>query len=106
MSDPSTEPAPAPASAPDSSSASLGVPRTRAGRNWVGVAAAILLLIVVLVFIIENLKTVHATFFGVGWRLPLAIDLLLAAVLGGLVVFLLGTTRIVQLRRLARRRRT
>jgi uncharacterized integral membrane protein len=77
--------------------------RTRASSFWVGLIAGIVALVVILVFILENLHDVHATFFGVHWDIPLGIDLLLAAILGGAVVFVAGTTRIVQLRMLARR---
>lgn len=82
------------------------VPATWVGRTWVAIAAAIASLVVAVVFILQNLQTVRASFFGLHWSAPLAVDLLLAAALGGLVVFLVGTVRIVQLRRLARRRRT
>jgi uncharacterized integral membrane protein len=61
------------------------------------------LLLVVLVFILQNLKSVRVSFFWVHWRIPLAIDLLLAAILGGLIVFTAGSVRILQLRRLVRR---
>lgn len=64
----------------------------------------VVLLVVVLVFIIENMKSVSVTFFGASWKLPLAIDLLFAAVLGAVAMFLLGTVRIFQLRRVARHR--
>jgi len=43
------------------------------------------------------------TFFGAHWRAPLALDLLLSAVLGASVVLVFGAVRIVQLRRVARR---
>lgn len=80
------------------------VPATRAGRAWIGVAAAFVALVIVLVFILENLRSVRVSFFGASWRIPLAIDLLLAAVLGALVVVFLGSVRIFQLRRVARHR--
>ncbi|MHB1987247.1 MAG: LapA family protein [Acidimicrobiales bacterium] len=80
------------------------VPSSRAGRAWLAVAAGIAVLVGVLVFIIENSKSVPVTFFGAAWKIPLAIDLLLSAVAGGLIVFLLGTVRILQLRRVARHR--
>jgi putative membrane protein len=82
-----------------------GVPASRAGRAWLAVAGGIVALVVVLVFVLENLKSVPVGFFGATWRIPLGLDLLLAALLGGVVVFLLGTVRILQLRRVARHRR-
>jgi uncharacterized integral membrane protein len=68
------------------------------------VAIAIVALVIVLVFILENLHATDATFFGAHWRIPLGIDLLLAALLGATVVFVIGAARVVQLRLLARRR--
>jgi len=82
-----------------------GPPSTRASATWTALAVGLALLVVVLVFILENLKNVKVTFFGAHWTAPLAVDLLLAAVLGGLVVFMAGTLRILQLRRHARRQR-
>lgn len=87
-----------------SAHAHSSVPASRAGRAWVALALGIIALVVIIVFIIENSKSTPVTFFGVSWRIPLGLDLLLAAVLGGLVAFLLGTVRIVQLRRVARHR--
>lgn len=82
------------------------IPFTRASATWVAVIAAMVALVVVLVFILENLRSVKVTFFGAHWSVPLGVDLLLAAVLGGLVVVLVGMVRILQLRREARRRST
>ncbi len=79
---------------------------TRASAVWTALAAGMVLLVVVLVFILENLQDVKVTFFSLHWHLPLAIDLLLAAVLGGAVVFLAGAVRLLQLRIQARRQAT
>lgn len=77
---------------------------SRAGRLWVAIIGAIIMLALVLVFILQNLKTTSVGFFSLHWRIPLGIDLLFASILGGLVVFFIGAVRILQLRRLARRR--
>lgn len=71
---------------------------TRISASWTFVAIAIVVLVVVLVFILENLHATDATFFGLHWRIPLGIDLLLAALLGAAAVFIVGAARIVQLR--------
>lgn len=81
------------------------VPTTRLSSVWLAVAPGLALLVAIIVFIVENLQNVQVAFFGAHWTLPLGVDLLLAAVLGGLVVFLLGSLRILQLRRAARRHR-
>lgn len=106
------EPAVAPVSAdqepegpvePAASAQQPAAPGTRTGRTWIAFAFGMLALVLVLVFILQNLRSVRADFFTATWRIPLGVDLLLAAILGGLVVFLVGAARIVQLRRVARR---
>ncbi len=72
--------------------------------SWTFVAVGIAALVVILVFILENLHSTDAAFFGVHWRIPLGLDLLLAALLGALAVFVVGAARVIQLRVLARRR--
>lgn len=80
-----------------------GVPSTRASTSWTFVAIGILALVVALVFVLENLHATNATFFGIHWRIPLGLDLLLAALLGAAAVFVVGAARTLQLRLLARR---
>lgn len=77
---------------------------TKVSTVWVAVVGTLVVLVVVLVFILENLHSVRATFFGAHWQIPLGVDLLFAAVLGGLVVVMVGALRMLQLRREARRR--
>jgi uncharacterized integral membrane protein len=79
------------------------VPSTRTSNSWTFVAIAIIALVVVLVFILENLHATDATFFGVHLRIPLGLDLLLAALLGATAVLVVGAARTLQLRLLARR---
>ena len=76
--------------------------RTRISGAWAAVTVGLAAVVVVLVFALQNLKTVEVTFISMHWHLPLAILLLLVAVLGGLVVFAFGAARIVQLRMAAR----
>lgn len=76
---------------------------TRASATWTAVAVSLLALVVVLVFILQNLQDAKVHFFSVSWTAPLGADLLFAAVLGGLLVFAAGSLRLLQLRRLARR---
>ncbi|HEY7016772.1 MAG TPA: lipopolysaccharide assembly protein LapA domain-containing protein [Streptosporangiaceae bacterium] len=82
-----------------------GVKRTRAGGVWVAVALFALVLILLLIFILENTQRVDISYFGVHGHSTLGIAILLAAVLGALLVAIPATWRIVQLRIAARRRR-
>ncbi|MCV2491900.1 lipopolysaccharide assembly protein LapA domain-containing protein [Geodermatophilus sp. YIM 151500] len=63
-----------------------------------------LALLVMLIFVFQNLQRSEISFFGLSGDAPLGLALLGAALLGGLVVFCLGSVRIVQLRKLARGR--
>jgi len=77
--------------------------RTRMSGVWVGLALSAVVLLLLLVFILENEKKVDIAFFGAHGHLPLGVALLLAAVAGALLVLIPGTVRIMQLRRTARR---
>lgn len=79
------------------------VPSTRTSNSWTFVSIAVIALVIILVFILENLHATDATFFGVHWRIPLGLDLLLAALLGAIAVLVVGASRTLQLRLLARR---
>jgi len=81
------------------------VRRTRAGGIWVASALFALVLLLLLIFILENSQRARISFFGAQAQLPLGVALLLAAVFGVLLVVIPGTARIVQLRRTARRHR-
>ena len=55
-------------------------------------------------FILQNGQRAQVSFLGAHGHLPMGVALLLAAVFGVLLVALPGTTRIIQLRMLGRRR--
>jgi uncharacterized integral membrane protein len=76
---------------------------TRAGALWSALAIGFLLLVLLLVFIVQNGDTTTVHLFGWAGQLPVGIALLLAAVAGGLLTFLVGTARIIQLRRAAKK---
>ncbi|MGD0741804.1 MAG: lipopolysaccharide assembly protein LapA domain-containing protein [Acidimicrobiales bacterium] len=71
---------------------------TRTSGYWIAVVVGLLVLLVLLVFILENGQTARVDFFGVHGHLPQGVALLLAAVIGGLFVALAGAARILQLR--------
>jgi uncharacterized integral membrane protein len=79
--------------------------RTRTGGIWVAAALFALILLLLLIFILENGHQVSISYFGAHGHLPLGVALLLAAVIGVLLVVLPGTGRIIQLRVAARRHR-
>jgi lipopolysaccharide assembly protein A len=89
---------------PDSMVPAERVPRTRAGATWVGLCAAVLVLVVLLVFLVQNTGSVEITFLWLHGTLPLALALLIAAAGTAILALVVGTARITQLRRLVRRR--
>jgi len=80
------------------------VPRSRAGGLWVAAVVFAFVLLLLLIFVLQNGRRAEVSFFGAHGHLPLGVALLLAAVFGILLVALPGTARIVQLRILGHRR--
>lgn len=80
------------------------VPRSRTGGLWVAAVAFAAVLLLLLIFVLQNGQRVDVSFLGLHGHLPLGVALLLAAVFGVLLVALPGTARIVQLRILGHRR--
>ena len=76
---------------------------TRAAALWSALIAGFVILILLLVFILQNTDSATVHFFGWEWNLPIGVGILLAAVGGGLLTVFAGTARIVQLRRAAKR---
>ena len=76
---------------------------TRAGALWTSLIAGFLILIVLLVFITQNTETSSFTFLAWHWSLPLGVAMLMAAIGGGLITVTVGTARILQLRRAAKK---
>ena len=116
-SDPSVSPdrpatgAPGPTELPDATSSPSSKPAppesavkfTRAAALWSALIAGFVVLILLLVFILQNTEFATVHFFAWTWNLPIGVGVLLAAVCGGLVTVAAGTARIVQLRRAAKR---
>lgn len=84
----------------------LGKPqRTRLGGLWVVLTSGAVVLLLLLIFILENGQKVDISFFGAHGHLPLGVALLLAAIFGVLMVVIPGAGRMIQLRMLAKRHR-
>lgn len=79
---------------------------TRTAGTWAAVVVATVALIVLLVFILQNLQPTTVTFLGLKGNLPVGVALLLAAAIGGLSVAFVGAARILQLRRTAQKKRS
>jgi uncharacterized integral membrane protein len=94
-----TEPTPAPDTAPREPPVKF----TRAAALWTALVLGFLILIVLLIFIAQNTANTPFTFFNLHWTLPLGVAILLAAIGGGLLTVAVGTARMLQLRRTAKK---
>lgn len=103
-----TVPTPTPTPTPTTTTRQSAPASTRTGVIWTGVAVALVLFVLLIIFILQNLQSVTVNYFGLSGAIPLGIALLIAAVGGGIVVAIAGIARMTQLRFSARktRRRT
>jgi uncharacterized integral membrane protein len=83
----------------------LKIKRTRISGLWVAVGFFAVVLLLLLIFILQNGTTVQVSYMGAHGHLPLGVALLLSAVCGVILVVLAGAARISQLRAVARRHR-
>ena len=102
---PPTAASPPPAAAPPPLPPQHRIKRTRTSGIWVAVAFFAVILLLLLIFILQNGTQVSVSYLGMHGHLPLGVALLLAAVSGVLLVVLAGAARISQLRATARRHR-
>jgi uncharacterized integral membrane protein len=80
------------------------VPWTRTSAVWFGVWAGAVALILLIVFVAQNTGTVRLSFLWMQGQIPLALAILIAGVCGALVAMAVAAARIIQLRKLVRRR--
>lgn len=78
--------------------AHVPVKRTRAGAAWVGIVLAVIVLVLLIVFMLQNTVPVEVAFFGLSGTAPLAVTLLIAGVGFAVVTLIVGSLRIGQLR--------
>lgn len=80
------------------------VHRARISGTLVALSLFAVILLLLLIFILQNSRGVDLNFFGSHTHMPLGVAMLLAAVCGILLVALLESARIMRLRAAARRR--
>jgi uncharacterized integral membrane protein len=81
------------------------VPNTRTGAAWFAICTAAIALVVLIVFMLQNTRSVEVTFLWMHGNVPLALALLIAGVGVSVLAMAVGEARIGQLRRLARRQK-
>lgn len=80
------------------------VPRTRTSAAWIGICATAVSSVALIVFMLQNTRSVEVTFLWMNGSLPLALALLIAGVGMALLAMTIGVARMTQLRRLVHRR--
>lgn len=105
-----TPDAPSVAGAPGSSKPTEPTPsrkppeikRTRISALWIALVVGLVVLVLLLVFILQNLDKVTVQFLGWEFTLPLGVTVLLAAIAGAVIMAVVGAMRIYQVRKVAK----
>lgn len=79
--------------------------RTRVSSTWTLIALGVLVLLLLLVFALQNGQRVGLEFLWLDFTAPVGVTLLLAGAIGAVLAVLLGASRLLQLRLAARRHR-
>lgn len=74
-----------------------------AGGTWTALVVGALLLILLLIFILQNQTKVDVVFFVWEFTIPAGVGFLLAAIAGALIMAMVGAVRMFQLRRQVRK---
>lgn len=80
-------------------SAQQGLKRSRIGDTWVGITVGAIMLVLLIIFILQNTVLVNVAFLGLHGSAPLAVMLLIAGAGFAIVTLIVGSLRIGQLRR-------
>ncbi|HET6625761.1 MAG TPA: lipopolysaccharide assembly protein LapA domain-containing protein, partial [Nocardioidaceae bacterium] len=88
---------------PRSATAASPLAHTRASAAWMALIFFAVVLVLLLIFIVQNTATVPINYLGATGHLPISVAMLLSAVGGVLLAASAGTMRIIQLRRRLRR---
>jgi len=73
--------------------------RTRISGTWVGIVVAAVVLVLLLVFILQNTRSVKVSYLGASGQIPLGVVLLMATIGGVLLSGVVASLRIIQIRR-------
>ncbi|MGQ4538592.1 LapA family protein [Dermabacteraceae bacterium P7074] len=75
----------------------------RTAATWAALIVGAIVMILLLIFIVQNNTPATFTYFNYGFELPLGVAMLLAAIAGALVMALVGSVRMFQMRRQLRK---
>ncbi len=76
---------------------------SRTSRFWAALAALVILLLFLVIFIAQNTERVSVSFLGWDWHPPLAVAMLVAVLVGLAITVAAGSLRIWQVHRRVRR---
>jgi len=79
------------------------VPHTRVGAAWLGICVAAVAFVALIIFMLQNTRSVEVTFLWLHGSAPLALTLFISAVGASILAIAVGIARMAQLRRVARR---
>ncbi|MDO5617216.1 LapA family protein [Kocuria sp.] len=65
------------------------------GATWVALIIGLVLLVLLLVFVLQNMNDVLISYMAWEFNLPLGVAMLLAAVAGGLIMAMVGSIRLI-----------
>jgi lipopolysaccharide assembly protein A len=77
--------------------------RSRASNFWIAVVGFAVLLVLLVIFILQNRQSVEVSYLGLNGHMPLAAAMLISVAAGLLLAAIAGSVRILQLRRRVRR---
>lgn len=69
----------------------------RTAGIWISLILGAIVLVLLLIFVIQNSDTASFEYFGASFDLPLGVAMLLAAIAGALVMALVGSVRMIQM---------
>ena len=72
---------------------------SRVGRLWVELSFFVVILLLLMIFILQNSNSVHIHYLGASVRIDFGVAMLLAALAGSILTLLIGSVRILQLKR-------
>jgi uncharacterized integral membrane protein len=77
--------------------------RSRASNFWIAIVGFGVLLVLLVIFILQNRQSVNVSYLGFNGHMPLAAAMLISVAAGLLLTAIAGSVRILQLRRRVRR---
>lgn len=76
---------------------------SRVGVTWLSLAVFVIILLLLVIFILQNNHDVAIEYFGWNGSVPFGVSIILAALAGAILTLLIGSIRILQLKMAARK---